>query len=344
MLDLGLLEKALEGDGKDADETRLHTVENSLVSDVLGAADTARIGLEKGATDVRLLTAYALGAFVEQGPKALPAILDALRKAVAERWHSLRPEDRKGRVVDGSYSRLFRSMVSHVDVHEKMQDATFRAWIRSADHDSVGGPALRASSALRDALIEALETPQSTGPLSELDARVRVHFDRHPAPAKPAPRPAPEPEPEPEAATPNEASPGEGGGEPSGEPAPAESPGGEAEDTESDRATAGAREEAPAGTIAVSPAFAQLLRKIDAVGELLSRGDTERAAVVADDVRRTLKQFDPKVFFPEVFLPYFRLLSENIDEIAPHWKDVGSPRWEALAELYQVDLKAFLDG
>jgi hypothetical protein len=339
MLDLGLLDKALEGDGKDADETRLNAVDSTMVSDVLQAADTARIGLEKGSTDVRLLTAYALGAFVEQGPKALAGIFDALRRAVSERWHSLRPEERKERIVDGSYSKLFRSMVSHIDVHEKMQDATFKAWIRS-DHDTVGGPALRASSALRDALIEALETPQSKDPLSELDARIRMHFDRVPAPAKPAPRPAPEPEPEPEPATPDESS-----AEEREEPSPdAEESKESAPEDRDEQPRSPDTGHAPAGTIAVSPAFAQLLRKIDAVGALLSRGDTERAAVIADDVRRTLKQFDPKVFFPDVFLPYFRLLSENIDEISPHWREIGSPRWEALAELYQVDLKAFLDG
>jgi hypothetical protein len=332
MLDLGLLEKALEGDGKDADEARLRAVEDNLVSDVLEAASTARIGLEKGTTDVRLLTAYALGAFVEQGPKTLPAIYDALRKAVTERWHSLRPEESKARTVDGSYSKLFRSLISHIDVHEKMQDATFKAWIRS-DHETVGGPALRASAALREALTGELATalsrdPLSKDPLSELDARVRMHFDRHPAPAKPAPRPAPEPE-----AVPS-----------TDEASSPESPPEQAKDTVSDHGADDARKEAPAHTIAVSPAFAQLLRKIDAVGALLSRGDTERAAVVADDVRRTLKQFDPKVFFPDVFLPYFRLLSENIQEIAPHWDGIGNPRWEALAQLYEVSLDAFLEG
>lgn len=346
MLDLGLVDKALSGDGKDADDRRLSAVEAATVSDVLLAADAARIGLEAGSTDIRLLVAYLLGVFVEQGPTALAPIFDALAAAVGERWHSLRPEagrpeEPKERVVDGSLTRLFRSMVNHVDVHEKMADATFKAWSR-VDHDSVGGPALRASSTLREALDAALESPKSTAQLSELDARIRSHFDRFPAPAKPVARPAPEPEPEPapEVAPANEEA------EPTTDEQPAAASPGEGSWNAESTPRADAEWEVPLPkTVTVSPAFGQLLRKIQAVRVLLARGETERAAVVADDVRRTLKAFDPKVFFPDVFLPHFQLLSQNIDAIAPYWgEETDSPRWEALVQLCQVNLDAFVKG
>ncbi|WP_437903068.1 type VI secretion system protein IglI family protein [Sorangium sp. So ce327] len=333
MLDLGLVEKALAGDGKDTDDARLSAVESAGASDAQLAAETARLGLEKGSTDVRLIAAYLLGAFVEQGPKSLPGIFEALRGAVTARWLSLRPEERKARVVDGTLARLFRSIVNHVDAHEQMQDATFKAWIRS-DHDAVGGPALRASSALREALTSALDAPRCTAPLSDLDARIRAHFDRHPAPPKPAPRPLPEPEPE-------EATAEEATVEPE-EPAPAPEDEGPRPAAARGGSTPGDAPELDRRTIPVSPAFELLLRKLEAVPALLSRDEPERAAVVADDIRRTLKSFDPKVFFPDVFVPYLRFLAGHVEQLAPHWDAMGSPQWEALEQLYQVDPDHFM--
>lgn len=353
MLDIGLIDRALAGDGKAADDRRLLAVDSASVSDVLLAADTARIGLEAGATDVRLLAAYTLGVFVEQGPLSLAGIFEALRKAVKERWLSLRPDgDKKVSTTDGALARLFRSITNHIDVHEKMQDATFKAWLR-VDHDSVGGPALLASSALRDALGAALvdlkdnREPRSTGALSELDARIRSHFDRFVAP-KPAPArtpdPEPEAEPEEEAAAEEQPSSGQPSAEqPSSGQPPSEQPSSGQPRADERRAERASDPGPAARSIPVSAAFALFLRKIEAVPALLER-DPERAAVVADDVRRTLKSFDPKVFFPEVLTPYLQFMAQSIDRIAPHWGAIGSPQWEALAELYQVDPDSFLDG
>ncbi|WP_437762111.1 type VI secretion system protein IglI family protein [Sorangium sp. So ce281] len=327
MLDPALLDKALSGGGKDAEDGRLSALESAMANDPIGGADLARSALEKGVTDVRVITAYALGLFAEQGPQALAPIFTSLRKAVAERWSALRPAERKERTVDGAYSTLFRTIVQHIDVHEKMKDATFRQWSR-ADHDAVGGPALLASAALREAITQVLPAPRSTDALSELEARVRTHFDRIAAPARPAPRPEPPADIAPEAPEAPEDDPA-----PASETVPARVSPWRAPDIS-----------APSGTLRISPAFAHLLRKLEAFSLLVESGQYPKAAVVADDLRRTLKSFDPKVFFPDVFVPYFQALSSHIDEIAPCWEEMGSPRWEALEQLYQVDLDAFVDG
>lgn len=327
MLDPTLASTALSGDGKDAEEGRLAAVEAAVVSDILLAADTARMGLEKGITDVRLITAYTLGLFVEQGPKTLAASFDVLRSAVAERWQSLRPTNRKDRVVDGAYAGLFRSIVNYIDVHEKMQDATFKLWLRS-DHDTVGGPALRASAALREALELAIETSRARDTLSELDVRIRTLFDRVPAPVRaPAPPPAPvEDESDDTDQAPSSTSDATAVSETASNVAASDAPSSTAE------------------TMKISAAFAEFLRKLQVFEALVQRGETSKAAVVADDVRRTLKSFDPKVFFPDKLAPYFQTLSDHIDEISPYWDEIGSPRWEALEQLYQVNLENFAKG
>jgi hypothetical protein len=319
VFDLGLATRALAGAGADAADGLLREIQDlSSRGDYRPAAERAAGALPGGCTDVRVLAPFLLGAFLEQGPEAVPGVLGVLRSALSDRWTALRPEAKKPRVVDSALSWLFRSMVVQIDFHEKMQDATFRAWA-GADAATVGRPSLEASTALRAAIDAVIDKARSTVQLSEVEVRVRSLWSRPPSPpplvaAPPvvtAPVAAPPPEPAPE---------------PTPLPAPA--------------LTAPAA--APA--LEISPPMQSLLRKLEAFEVLVARGDLERAAVVAEDVRSTLESFDPRLYFPRLFSSYARVLAAHVNDIAPHWESIGSPPWRALEQLYRVDLDAFLDG
>lgn len=86
------------------------------------------------------------------------------------------------------------------------------------------------------------------------------------------------------------------------------------------------------------------LRKLEAFEALVKRGDMGKAAVVAQDIDACVQSFDPRVYLPKLFMPYFRLLSANIGSIAPHWHETDSAAWRALEQLYRVDLDAFLEA
>ncbi|MFO0575954.1 MAG: type VI secretion system protein IglI family protein [Polyangia bacterium] len=95
-------------------------------------------------------------------------------------------------------------------------------------------------------------------------------------------------------------------------------------------------------TIEGSPALMQLVRRIQAFQTLCKRGELRKAAVVADSVLTTLDAFDPRVFFPSLFLPFFSLLSENAEEIEQAMIERDSLTFKSLQQLMQVDIDSLL--
>ena len=96
--------------------------------------------------------------------------------------------------------------------------------------------------------------------------------------------------------------------------------------------------------IVVSPAFLELLRKLQAFETLVAKQKFQRAALVADDVTGIVSNFDPRTYFPELFSQFGKDLAENIDVLATHWEARDSLSWKALEQYYRVDLARFVDG
>jgi hypothetical protein len=111
-------------------------------------------------------------------------------------------------------------------------------------------------------------------------------------------------------------------------------------------AAVAARAESGSGrtTVEASPAMALLLRKLALFDELVQKDDLRKAAVIAHDVQRTLQQFDPVLFLPKLFVPFFRLLAKQQDLLEPMMAEVESPTTRALVQLYQADLDAFAES
>ncbi len=330
-LDSALGMRVLAGAGSDVAESLLREIQDrSSRSEYSAAARLAAGALEDGATDVRVLAPFLLGVFLETGPAALPGVLDVLRAALSDRWAALRPEPRKARVADSSLSSLFRSMSVQIDFHSKVQDATFRAWA-GADSATAGPASLAAASALRTAIDAVIDKARSTVQLSEVEAQVRAHFTR--AAPKPVAPPPLAGEARETGGTAEEAAPEH---EEAAPPISLEPGGAQTE------AALAAEPLAPARTLEISPAMETFLRKLEAFERLVAHGDMERAAVVSEDVRATLENFDPRLYLPRLLSSYSRALAANLRDIAPFWESIGSPQWRALDQLYRVDLDAFV--
>jgi hypothetical protein len=314
MLDITLLLRAIEGPGGDVDEAQLRTLQGHIEGRPEEAASLSAKLLADGVTDIRVIAYFLFGVFLEQGPACLTIVLPLLRTAVGERWHALRPLARKEVQVEAALSWLFRSIVGRIDFHEVRRDDTFSAW-----NKTVGRPTLEASASLRDSLSSSFgdRPARWAGPLSELEARVRSHFNRPLAPPPEEPAAPPDP-PAPPVASP----------QPVSTPEP----------------TAVPHAPPPALAADASPAFALFLRKLEAFQRLTAQNDFLKAAVVAEDLRRAIESFDPRVHFPKLMSPYYRALHANADAIAPHWDTMESVRWRMLEQLYQVDLDAFLSA
>lgn len=321
MLDVALISRALSKEpGRSAPEAALESiVVLAQTGDHVRAAERAADLLADGYTDIRIIVAFALGAFEERGPAGLPEILGAIADAMTQRWAVIRPEARRERVVDSALSLLFRTLKALIDFHDNTRGPAWKVWTPQITAE-LPKACEYAISALQAAIEARVDQARSMGELAGVRTRAEQYFLLHP----------PEP-PKAEAAEaviavdgttdPKETAPE--GAEAAEKPAPEPPP-------------------APAArTIEVSPALEGFIRKLTAFSALMERGDLAKAAIVAQDIRATVDHFDPRVYLPKLLTPYFRLLSAHAAELAPHWEP--SHRSEALAQLYQVDLDAFLE-
>ncbi|AUX29120.1 MULTISPECIES: type VI secretion system protein IglI family protein [Sorangium] len=338
MFDTATVARALEGPGQDVAEATVEEVTRlAQAGEPRAAAEQAARAIRAGCTDVRLIAAFLLGAFDERGPAALPAMLEALASAIGRRWAALRPEARRDRAVDSALCLLFRSVKSSIDYRESQRDATWRAWSARVERDLARACA-DAAATLDAAISERIASPRCAMELAGLRARVDLCLQRLPPPPDPPPQPAAAPEP-PE---PEELDPPDAEAEPAEAAEGADDAGAQGEPPEESRPAPAAS--APgARLIEVSPALERFIRKLEVFADLLERGETGKAAIVARDIKAAVDHFDPRVYLPRLLSPYFRLLSANIETIAPHWEAAETPAWQALEQLYQVDLEAFLE-
>jgi len=323
-LDVSTAVRALHGAGGGIPDAKLaDIVALTQRADHAGAASRARAALDSGCSDVRVLMPFLFGVFDDRGPDALGSIFDVVRLALTDAFAIVRPEARKVAIVDSAVSGLLRAVVANIDFHEKTQSARYLAWA-SQGALSAGSASLEASAELRPAITRALGGPRrdarSATQLSELEARIRVHFSRVPL--------APPPEP------PDEDD------EPAGAPDLPDDHGGRSALAAPARPAPAA---APAGAmVEVSPAMERFMASLDAFASLIDRGDVARAAIVADDIRRTTEAFDPKKYFPKLLLPYLRLQARHVQDLVATRESMDSGTWSALEQLYQADLDAFL--
>ncbi len=96
--------------------------------------------------------------------------------------------------------------------------------------------------------------------------------------------------------------------------------------------------------IAENEPFRQLRRKLAAFQKLVSSGDHERAAIVAQDLLYTLDHFDPRLYLPTMFRKFFRVLSLVGNDLTPHMTERTDLSYKAMLQLYQVDLDYFVRG
>ena len=310
------------GEAADARLPQVRSLSNK--GDYEQAARIAEAILTDGAGDFQAFSRYLFGVFLAKGFVVLPRILGAFGRACGVVFAD---GDRKASLeAEISLGWLCRTVRDRVDFHLAQKDAVWRRWVDASD------------AALCDAIVEAcaqlagvvgaalpgsqsLESVAGLGAFARGTLRGLVPRPLPPAPTPPAPEPVAVAEPEPEA------------------------PAIEEEDPEETRAPARLeRGNRRAGSDDDdAPAMRLLRQKLAAFQELVDRGDHGRAAIVARDLERVIEHFDPRVYLPRLFAPYFRRLASSGEALTPFWEGEGSLGWRALEQLYQVDLEAFLE-
>src|SRR5690349_6933984 len=129
MLDVAVLAKALEGPGKDVDSSALNAMQAEAdkgTAEATNAAKQAEGELYRGVTDIQVIAYFLFGVWLEQGMAYLATIELLVKGAVADSWHTLKPDEPAGttkvKKVHGALKWLFRSILSDIQFHESQRD------------------------------------------------------------------------------------------------------------------------------------------------------------------------------------------------------------------------------
>lgn len=318
---------AASGPGLDATDPRLDEIAAAIFrSDYHDAALQAQAIWSSGVVDARLLGYFLLGNFIERGPGGLPKLFQTATEALTTRWEAFVPRDRKGVLAGSNLAWLFEHILKRLEHHQRLQDAQWRAWWSGPDIDVSLMDAEAVAPGLEAAIAAAIPGDRALTRFRRLRRWIAEFATAPQAKPRPAARVAHDEEDSPPDDQEDEMEDDDEDGEsPEVEPA-------------------GAAPQPPGDLSAESPAMALLLRKLQAFQVLVKRGQFQKAAVVALDLDAVMTSFDPRVYFPRLFAPYFSVLHEHAEELEPCMSDPDSFTARTLAQLYRVDLETFVRG
>ncbi|RKH85733.1 hypothetical protein D7Y21_22310 [Corallococcus sp. AB045] len=278
------------------------------------AADAIEALDGEGVYEVRLSAYYLFAALREDGLVRLPEVLEvlvALARAAAEEAAQGEGKDKSKPAVllNKALTWLFQTLLSALKYHHGKKDAGWEAWTKGFT-DGKRKDALRGIQTLQGALEGSAFRNGAQG-LAGLGQWLKETLERAAAPA-PAPEPA------------KPAAPAKGRSAKAAAPAP------------SFPRTTGPLQ------LRGSAHLLELCDKLKAFEVLVERGDFQKAALVSDDVLRTLEDFDPRRYLPELFSSFGALLNRHVGDIQEHWERKDSMEWRTLSQFYQVDLGAFV--
>jgi hypothetical protein len=337
MLDESLLARAFPRAAHDASARALDEIMHLAQSAKYEpAALRAAELLESGCKDVRAFVVYALGVFAERGPASVPPLFDSISNVLSASVSETPVPASTLRTTDTTLRFGFRILKAHLDFDERRPEAARKPWTQRFESGS-SAAVLRACADLRKAIHSLIETPVCDAELGAVVERLEAFCARNDR-EKPDARAVAalgEPEPEPER---EEPSPVESANVPPQLDAP------EPPRPESSFARRASDFEVDASLLVVSPALAQFIRKLEVFEQLVTSGSLGKAAIVASDIRNVIAAFDPVVYLPSLLAPHFRLVSSSAEDLSQYSAQSGTPAWQALEQLYRVDIDAFVEA
>ncbi|NOK35939.1 hypothetical protein HMI49_22310 [Corallococcus exercitus] len=314
-------------DESEGPDPRLEAITGLVAkSEYADAARAASALLREGVRDVRLVGPYLFGHFFADGMKALPVLFRSLKRTLTENWDFFGPVEKKLVFADTGLRWLLKMMGKHLEHHSRLKDAQWQAWCAPGNREPI-----EEALALGDPLIAALAILQKGACMDAM--RTLLGSLRSHAQGVPFLPPPEEPQPDSPtlAAGPDDDEEEDDDGEEEEEARPARV---------KKAARAESRDTGP--SVPMSPALAQLVRKLSAFEALVEREDYAKASVIAVDVLATVERFDPRVYLPQLFSGFFNGLAQHAEAIEPMLHNTETLSFRAMDQLYRVDLDAFL--
>jgi hypothetical protein len=318
MLDLQLLLNPLtpaENPGLDTLDPRFQEIAGLVeAGEFTKASEQTQSLLKEGIVDIRVISYFLYGAFLEQGLIGLPNVLAGLAALLGPNWAAVGPAQKKEKHAENGIGWFLQRLVKKLKAEEEAKSDEWTKWLEQTPSDAVP-PILEKIEAVRAAMAVA-PSQKLTDSLKALEDWVKGYKTVVDAEAaKLAPPPAAE------EAKPEEA--------PAGAAAPARS------------AAAGAPGAGDAFVVEGSIHLQELGRKLAAFEQLVKKKEFARASVVYNDVTTIVEHFDPRLFIPKMFGNFYALSMRHLDELLPDLEKKESPGWKAMEQLYRVDVDTF---
>ena len=298
---------------------------------VEAAAKSEAILVEKN-YDVRIIGYFLYGHFIEQGLPAFADVYLCLTDLLQDNIDALGPVKNREKHIQTILNWLMKQIIKTLQYEEEKNSVSYRKWISGVSSDRVQ-ETLDVSNKLRRVLGPVLE--DAAGPILDGMTKINNWLQSFQRLVYREPEPEPEEDKEPEAA------------ETAGEPEEAEAEEGiEREERREDRKrsyrSAPEMDEEMAG-VEGSYHLKILIKKLEAFDHLISAQKYASAALVADDINAIIANFDPRIYFPNLFVRFALMFAANINNLTAYAEYKESPAWQALQELYKVDLESFVD-
>src|SRR5262249_19991418 len=145
-----------------------HVAQLADRGDHVASAREAAGLIEAGIHDIRLISFYLFGVFLQRGISYLPALLARTAALVSDDLAALRPSRRKPQVVSSATAWLFEHVSAQLVFHTRQRGATWDAWCGEGN-GALPDAIATACTKLTLALEAVIDAPLAAVPL----ARVR---------------------------------------------------------------------------------------------------------------------------------------------------------------------------
>ncbi len=290
-----------------------------------GAAEQAQEIIENNIYDIRIICYFLYGLFDESGPAAFTDIFNSLKTILIDNWEAIGPAKNRLKQAKKSIIWLFKQSNKILENEKNKQSDKWQNWQTDISSDIIW-EAMEAANELQKETTVVFED-DSAGIIDGL-SRINAWLDSFYKLIYREPEPD-EPEPEETDKTDSDSIISDNSGS-STAVHPSDS--------------AGYIQQGMHGTVSSSGSYLlyMLLKKIAVFSQLLKENKNAGAALVADDINAIIADFDPQIYFPDLFADFTKQYALNVDKLLAFQKCRDVALWKSMDKLYKVDMDSFV--